>query len=61
MSGNEIRHDPHRLERLRLLQGIRDDICNYFLDFAEDFNWEDFDPELDELRTKVQELMGAWA
>lgn len=44
-------------DRADLLQGTIDSITSYFLDHCPDNeNWENFDPNLDTIRSELQEL-----
>lgn len=50
---------PLNPSREDFLTGLIDDISDYMLDNCpEGQNWEDFDPDLDEVRTYLQEMRG---
>lgn len=53
-----IKDDPQEIARHRMLRRTLDELDGYLLDQCpDDQTWEDFDPDIDALRTKVQELL----
>lgn len=50
---------PPKLTRDDFVTAMIDDISNYLLDNCpKDQSWEDFDPDLDQVRTELQEIRG---
>ncbi|MGK9084988.1 hypothetical protein KXR64_16440 [Brucella intermedia] len=54
-----IKDDPQEMARVQVLNHMLGELEDYLLDHCpDDQAWEDFDPEIDALRTKVQEMLG---
>lgn len=53
-----IKDDPQEIARVQMLNRIKEDLEDYLLDHCPDNeDWEEFDPQIDALRTTVQGLL----